>query len=345
MQTALHTFLQSAQGLDVLRHCAATIRRWMKRNAVSGKVIGCDDVDDLAGAIMLLILEREGLRRELEAAAVNGNFPGLHGLIVQAFKLHVRDQRRSSQSSAWHAMYRKIVRLLARLEGFVLHGGREGSWYGRSTIGPDHGDLMTHPASHDYSAWPDPRWDHKARLENNLEQAAEQFWDAAMQSANRPGLVAVRDMLAWLEAKGVVDLQSREAILESELSVDPPSFIENAPAALPVTPQEREILANLAERIVAAWPLEVVRAFGLVHGQGFSQTEAAKIMGYASASGINYLLRRGLLNLREMIAAWPELFGDEQSEAMQEGFLECLLATCRKRHTGEEALKDDAGCP
>lgn len=326
----LYAFLETADGQKLLRRCAALIRQWMKNAVVPGNLYGCDEEDDIAGEIVLLILEREGLRQELEEAAVNGNYPGLRGLIVTAFKRHVLDQRRSSRSNAWHAMYRKVVRLLARRQGFVLHGGREGSWYGPGNIVSNNDALITNPAHHDYSAWPNPTWDLQAGLEANLEQAAGQFWNFAAQSAKRSGLVAVRDLLAWLEAKGALDMQSRGLVLESELSRDGQPCIEEMASVPSSLPLERDALTRLAERIVAAWKPEMAQAFHLVHGEGRKQADAAKMMGYASAAGVNYPLRQAVLNLRKMSTVWPELFEDDRS---QEFFLECILAKCKSRTT------------
>jgi len=325
----LHAFLQSAQGLGLLRRCAAMLQQWMRNFAIPRNLCGCDGQDDIAGEIAVLILERKGLRQELEEAAANGNFLGLRSLIVEAFKRHIQDQRRSSQSSAWHAMYRKTVRLLARRADFLLQGDRNGSWYAPSTADiPEHMPRIAHSGLHDYLSWPHPTWDHQSRLETNIKQAAEAFWKIATTSAGRLGLVAVRDLLAWLAAKGVVDVQPREAILESDLPQDMSSCIENAPATSTTVPLELELLEKFAQRIVATWPPESAMVFHLVYGQGLPQAKAAKIMGYASASGINYILRQAVLNLREMVSSWPELSEGEGNDQDQDHFLECLLAAC-----------------
>ena len=328
----LHTFLESAAGQELLRRCARTLHHWMGNSGfsggLSGGLFGCDGPEDIAGELVVMILERDGLRRELAEAAASGNYPGLRGLIVEAFKHRALDRRRSGRGGAWHAMYRKIVRLLGQRAGFVLHGSRDGSWYAPIMAGISQPpELISLPTSRDFADLPHPAWDHQARLEPNIEQAAVQFWRLAAESSGSMGLVAVRDLVAWLEAKAVVDLRSRAMVAESDLSQDGMGCVEELAAVPDRPPLETEVLARLARRIIATWKPEMARAFHLIHGQGLKQAEAAKIMGYASAAGVNYPLRQAVLNLREMVAAWPELFEDGDERA-QEVFLECVLAEC-----------------
>lgn len=317
----------------------------MKNNGFSSGLFGCDGPDEVAGEIVLLILEREGLRRELGEAAANGNFPGLRSLIIEAFKRYALERRRSNQAEPRHVMYRKIVRLLGQRDGFAMHGTRDGSWYmPRSGKIVDPPVLITLPVRHDYGDWPPPDWDHHGRLESNLEQAAVQFWKLGPGSSDPPGYAAVRDLLAWLEAKAVVDVRSRKVLTQSELLNDESECMKQSVSIPTFDPLERDILRKLARRIVAAWTPEMVTAFHLVHGVGRKQTDAAGLMGYASASGINYVLRQAILNLREVTSMWPELFGDEQSDEAQEAFLECLLLECREQHE-KKVLKNDVGRP
>ncbi|TVR01589.1 MAG: hypothetical protein EA399_02010 [Desulfovibrionales bacterium] len=328
----LHTFLESAAGQKLLDGCARKLAAWMRNNGFSGSLSGCDSLEDIAGELVVMILERDGLRRELTEAAANNNFSGLHALIVESFKRRALDRRRSGRGDAWHAMYRKIVRLLGQRSEFVLHGSRDGSWYAptRADIsGPP--ELITLPVSRDFTHLPHPIWDHQTRLEPNIEQAAVQFWRLATETSGRIGFVAIRDLVAWLEAKAVVDLRPRAMVTESDLAQDGTGCVEDLAAVPASPPLETEVLARLARRIVATWKPEMARAFHLVHGQGLKQAEAAKAMGYASAAGVNYPLRQAVLNLREMVAAWPELFEDGDERA-QEVFLECILAQCRSPH-------------
>lgn len=340
----LHTFLESAAGQELLGRCAKKLHHWMDNSGFSGSVVGCDAPEDIAGELVVMILEREGLRRELREAAANGNYPGLRGLILEAFKYRALDRRRSCQGEARHAMYRKVVRLLGQRPGFVLHASRDGSWYAPTMAdmsGPP--ELITFPPGRDFRDLPHPAWDHKARLEHNIERAAARFWGLATdtsrsEAGSRIGFVAVRDLLAWLEAKSVLDVRSRTMVAESNLSEDGKDSVEEL-AAVPTTPPlENEALARLARRIVAKWKQEMVQAFHLVHGEGLKQADAAKIMGYASAAGVNYPLRQALLNLREIVAAWPELFEDDDEKA-HEVFLECVLAECStflQRHEADD---------
>lgn len=328
----LHIFLESPAGQALLRGCASKLDWWMKNNGLAGRLFGCDGPEDIAGEIVLLVMERDGLRRELEGAAVNGNYPGLRSLIMEAFRRYALERRRSNQAESRHVMYRKIVRLLGQRDGFVVYGTKDGSWYAPRTGNiSDPPALITLPAWHDYGDWPHPAWDRQGRLESNLEQAAAQFWKLGAGSSDPPGYAAVRDLLAWLEAKAVVDVRSRKTVSASELPGDGSVGMEEWASVPAFEPLERETLRRLARRIVAAWKPETVQAFHLVHGEGRKQADAAKIMGYASAAGVNYPLRQAILHLRETTSIQPELFGGEQSEAAQELFLECVLAECRTR--------------
>lgn len=333
MQAALHAYLRSDSGLALLRRCAVAVRRWMKDNGIAGSVAGCDSLDDLAGEIMVFILEREGLRQELEEAAASGNASALRNLIVVSFQRRVLDLRRAGRGDSWHALYRKIVRLLCDHPEFTTFGDKEGTWYEPQNVGnPETLNRVVLQPDHDLLHWPTPHWDHHAALERNISGAASEFWALVCEKNGHTGLVAVRDLVGWLTGKGLVDVRNKEAVLESDLPESGPRSLEEmAVASLPDAPLDREALFRLARRIVALWKPEMALAFHLVHGEGLKQAEAAAAMGYASASGVNYLLRQALLNLREMVSGWPELFGDEENERHQEAFLDCILAECKGR--------------
>lgn len=329
--TQLKPFLNSPEAQDLLGRCAVVLQRWMIRNKITGTVSCCDGHEDIVGELVLLILERGALRQEMEEAVVNGNAPALRNLIISAFQSHVLEKRRSSKSSVRHAFYRKTVRLLARQNNLVLKGDRTGSWYAPSEA-EEKGTLqiISLPAFNDYGDWPEPAWDLWPSLERKLVEASLEFWKLATYKTGSIGLVAARDFLAWLESKGLLDLQQHVTFLESEMSEDGSFTIEETATVPPITPPEPEALARLAKRIVAAWTPEMAQAFHIIHGLGHTQSKAAEIMGYSSASGVNYHLRQAVLSLREMVSAWPELFGDEESSRDQDMFLEYVLAECKK---------------
>ena len=52
-----------------------------------------------------------------------------------------------------------------------------------------------------------------------------------------------------------------------------------------------------------------------------------RLSATATVEGDPTRLRQAVLNLRDMVAAWPELFEDDDERA-QEVFLECVLAQC-----------------
>ncbi len=326
----LRDFLAAPVGQKLLRGCAVSLRQWMKKNGISAYVSGCDDVDDVVGELVLMILEKEGLRQELEEAVAVGNSISLGSLISASFHRDVLDMRRSEQGSPWHALYRKTVRLLRQEDGVYVHGTRKGSFY---TLADSSDPATLQPVScpniQDMQAWPPPTWDHGAPLRANLVRAARDLWLEATQRAGRHGLVAVRDVLGWLSSRGVVDLQPREALLESELPLQTPSSLENTPSPSTPVALEKVVLERMARRIVAGWKPEMVQSFHLVHNLELSQSEAAKVMGYASASGINYPLRQAVLNLREMIGSYPELSAEDGNEQDHELFLVCLLEACK----------------
>jgi hypothetical protein len=340
MPGAFHAFLRGEAGLALLRRCAAAILKWMRDKDIPGTVVGCDDLDDLAGGIMVFILERDGLRQELEEAASIGNPTALSNLIILSFRRHIQDLRRAGRGNAWYALYRKIVRLLNAHPDFTTIGNSEGTWYApKQGADPPCLNQITLQPEQGHTDWPFPTWDHAADLEGNLAVAADQFWRAAVTKSHDPGLVAVRDLLGWLAGKGVVDVRARETVLESDLPENGPRLLDEMAVAAPTSPPlQRDALARLARRIVAAWKPDMARAFYLVHGKGLRQVEAARTMGYASAAGVNYPLRQAALDLRKMVAAWTELFeeGDEQT---QEVFLECVLAECKARITKDPGRK------
>lgn len=331
MDKDLRAYLHSSAGRELLRGCASSLQSWMKQNSIPRSVLPFDEEDDLVSEIVLFILERESLRQEMEDAVEGGTAHAMRSLIVFSFKRHLQDMRRASQGSAWHAQYRKIARILSRQPGFLWQGMKEGSFYALA------GESKMEPARprasgmRDFDQWLHPRWDPKADLETNIVQAAQDFWREVTSRNGAAAFLPLRDLFAYLAAKGVVDVQSKEVMLESDFPEDALETFENLSVTPFCPPLEEEALVALAERIVSAWDAAMAQAFFLVHAEEKTQEEAARIMGYKAASGVNYVLRQAVLNLKEMVAAWTELFGPEESEREQAVFLRHVLKCCGQR--------------
>ncbi len=126
-----------------------------------------------AGVLWSFLASRPDISKKIFSAMQQNGITQARHLLANYYILHLIDQRRSKQNSAYHSLYRRVRSVLSNSPGFTWHGSRQGSFYAWGQCQSDMQVLSGwFKQEKNYQALPDTRIDSSCKDREYIKAGA-----------------------------------------------------------------------------------------------------------------------------------------------------------------------------
>ncbi len=257
-------------------------------------------------------------------------------VISRMYVNRLYDLRRKKVQSSWHTYYRHVRSVLAAAPEITYRPFRQQSWYAWSETDPE---TFHDLSDRDFASWPRPNLKAtEIRKRDSIFYLAQCFWNEAADRVGQPCLVSIKDLVRYVGShfphellapniKGEHELQSKDS------GPDQASILERIGAELP--PAEQILtaarLGQLAKQFTAGLDEQEQTVWVLRYDRELKLEQIAERLGYQSAGGVLYQIRKVEFKFKEFCTLWPGLSAEDLDDRLAEDFFLLVLENCKNK--------------